>query len=123
MACSIGLSLLGFAVAALPAVLADLLALGISPSLNSLRNLGQSTMLCAVAIRAAGRSFAFHIRQLMGLIEPPDGGLSPLRHQMVCCSRRTCAEREDSEFASTDSLSRMIPKCDERLSEKVLRQC
>jgi hypothetical protein len=38
---------------------------------------------------------------------------------MMSCSRRPHAERENSEFASTDSLSRMIPKSGERLSEKV----
>ncbi|HET7383570.1 MAG TPA: hypothetical protein VFJ59_13420 [Pseudolabrys sp.] len=45
MARNSGLPLFDFATAALLAALADLLAFGISPSLNSLRTLGQNTML------------------------------------------------------------------------------
>jgi hypothetical protein len=49
-------------------------------------------------------------------------GPSLMRHQMVCCSRRDCAERENSKFGSTDSLSRMIPKSGNRVSEKIMRK-
>jgi hypothetical protein len=66
MACSTGLALFGFATATLPAALADLLALGISTSLNLMLTPRKPTMLCACAIQPAAHSFAFYFSRLTG---------------------------------------------------------
>jgi hypothetical protein len=64
MACNTGWSLSGFAIAALPAALAVLLAFGISRPLISSPIHRQSTMFWQAAIRSAGQHFIYRFREL-----------------------------------------------------------
>src|SRR4029077_15338819 len=64
MARNTGWSLSGFAIAALPAALAALLAFGISRPLISSPIRRQSTMFWQAAIRCAGQHFIYRFREL-----------------------------------------------------------
>jgi hypothetical protein len=68
-------------------------------------------------------SFHLLLQQVNGHGAACFAHLSPAGHHTVCCSRRARAERENSRIASTDSLSRMIPKSGNRFSEKIMGQC